>query len=54
MAGAVGNYIVADSARVFRFDLEYQLDQELTEDVSDHYPVECLIQGAATRAVSQE
>jgi endonuclease/exonuclease/phosphatase family metal-dependent hydrolase len=26
-------------AGVFRYDLEYGLDQDLTEDVSDHYPV---------------
>lgn len=26
-------------AGVFRYDLEYDLDEELTTDVSDHYPV---------------
>jgi hypothetical protein len=29
----------AGETGVFRYDLEYGLNQELTEDVSDHYPV---------------
>jgi endonuclease/exonuclease/phosphatase family metal-dependent hydrolase len=28
-----------NSYGVFRYDIEYDLNQELTEDVSDHYPV---------------
>ena len=34
----LGEY-VADSCTVFYFDAAYGIDQELTEDVSDHYPV---------------
>ncbi|XP_039274463.1 deoxyribonuclease-1-like [Styela clava] len=30
-------------ARVYRFDQEMQLDQELVEDVSDHFPVEFIL-----------
>ena len=45
MAGQIGGYIIPSSVGIFKFDLAYQLDQEITEDVSDHYPIECLIQG---------
>jgi len=37
-----GTYLreyVEDSCTVFYFDAAYGIDQELTEDVSDHYPV---------------
>lgn len=30
---------LAGESGVFRYDLEYGLDEELTTDVSDHYPV---------------
>lgn len=30
---------IAGESGVFRYDLEYGLDEELTTDVSDHYPV---------------
>ncbi len=33
-----GEYVM-DSCTVFYFDAAYSLNQELTEDVSDHYPV---------------
>ena len=45
MAGEIGNYIVPNSAGIFRFDQAYGLNNELTEDVSDHYPIECELQG---------
>jgi deoxyribonuclease-1-like protein len=37
----LGEY-VADSCTVFYFDAAYDIQQELTEDVSDHYPVYAL------------
>jgi deoxyribonuclease-1-like protein len=37
----LGEY-VADSCTVFYFDAAYGIQQELTEDVSDHYPVYAL------------
>ena len=40
-------YIVPGSATPFLYDQSYQLDQELTRNVSDHYPIEMQIQGTA-------
>jgi len=37
--GTYGGEYVMDSCEVFYFDAVYGLGQELTEDVSDHYPV---------------
>jgi len=45
VSGNIGEHIVNGSAIPFRYDLEYELTQELTENVSDHYPIEVLIQG---------
>ena len=50
VAGDILSYIVQGSALPFRYDLEYELDQELTEDVSDHYPIETLLEGMAKTA----
>ena len=44
-AGNLGNYIVNNTAQPFRYDQAYGLSQELTENVSDHYPIEVLLQG---------
>ena len=45
VAGPIGGYISGNSVGVFQYDLAYSLSQEITEDISDHYPIECLIQG---------
>jgi len=37
--GTYGGEYVMDSCEVFYFDAVYGIGQELTEDVSDHYPV---------------
>jgi len=45
VSGDIGDNIVNGSAMPFRYDMEYELTQELTEKVSDNYPIEVLIQG---------
>jgi len=42
---AAGSNLVdnVDKGKVFRFDLAYDLNHDLTEDVSDHYPVEIIL-----------
>ena len=45
VSGGIGDFIVPGSAQTFRFDLEYNLTQAQAIDVSDHYPIECTIQG---------
>ena len=45
MSGGVLDYVVNDSAGVFRYDDQYNLTMELALDVSDHYPVHFILQG---------
>eukprot|EP00931_Biecheleriopsis_adriatica_P090618 TRINITY_DN64580_c0_g1_i1.p1 TRINITY_DN64580_c0_g1~~TRINITY_DN64580_c0_g1_i1.p1 ORF type:complete len:342 (-),score=58.27 TRINITY_DN64580_c0_g1_i1:50-1075(-) len=43
-AGPAQSMILKGSASVFRFDAEYGLDASSALDVSDHYPIEILLQ----------
>ena len=38
---------------VFRYDLEYMLSEELTGEVSDHYPIQTCIQGNTQTSVQR-
>lgn len=50
MTGSLYNKsLVANSARVFRFDQEFSLPPELTTDVSDHYPIELRLRDIGTK-----
>ena len=40
VGGDILKYIPKWSAKVFRFDIEYGLTKEETQNVSDHFPVE--------------
>lgn len=45
VSGEIESSILPGSAQPFRYDLAYNLTRELTLAVSDHYPIECSIQG---------
>jgi len=48
VAGSIDENIPRNSVDVFRFDLNYSLSQDLTERVSDHYPIQLQLQGKET------
>lgn len=41
--------IIPDGVKIFYFDVEYQLSEELAKDVSDHYPIEMEIRGKCNK-----
>ena len=45
VSGEIGLSILLGSAQPFLYDLSHSLTEELTRDVSNHYPIECIIQG---------
>lgn len=45
----INSLVVRDDQHpfIFHFDTEYNLDSELTEDISDHYPIQLYLRGSA-------